>query len=497
MNFTRKIGLQGIGVIVAAAVVLELAAVVQYVSMRHSISSQVEEMAQRDLKATNHIVEVKRIAEDAIAGVLPEVERLLALGQEDSLHRALRRVVSEHPEIVGVDFAHRVDENGKRNGYFTFVDESTGNIADTVIGFDYTERSWYRDGIASDGFWSEPYMSRYYVILMSTYSRAVRDVNGNAVAVIGADIPMHELSSLSVQLYENQQRAMLPVVAFQLFGLLLLGIIIYRSIRSARRLNEANAEKEFINRELDIASRIQLAMLPGKSFADDCLEIAGSLVPAKQVGGDLYDYFVRDGKLFFSIGDVCGKGIPAAIFMSMTQAVFRSAASHLNEASRIVHSMNKQASRGNEAGMFVTLFVGVLDLSTGMLRYCNAGHEHPLVISGNSVRTLDTKSNLPIGAMEDTRYVDHEDQIVPGDTVLLFTDGLTEAMNAEEKLFGKERVVSTICGRKVEGDERVTQLLDTMSLAVAGFVRGAEQSDDLTMLAIRYKGASAAELTQN
>ena len=484
MNFSRITRLQGIGVIVAAAVVLELAAVVQYVSMRSAISSQVEEMAQRDLKATNRIVEVKRVAEDAIAGVLPEVERLLALRQEDSLHRALRRVVSEHPEIVGVDFAHRVGEDGVRNGYFTFVNEETGNIADTVIGFDYTERSWYRDGIVSDGFWSEPYMSRYYVILMSTYSRAVRDKNGNAVAVIGADIPMHELSSLSVQLYENQQRALLPVVAFQLFGLLLLGIIVYRSIRSARRLNAVNAEKEFMNRELDIASRIQLAMLPGKFFTDDCLEIAGSLVPAKQVGGDLYDYVIRDGKLFFSIGDVCGKGIPAAIFMSMTQAVFRSAASHLNDASRIVHSMNKQASRGNDAGMFVTLFVGVLDLSTGMLRYCNAGHEHPLVVTGKSVRTLNAKSSLPIGAMEETRYVEQETQLAPGDMVMLFTDGLTEAMNSENALFGRERVAQVISG------ETPQQLLDNMSQSVAGFVRGAEQSDDLTMLAIRYRGAA-------
>lgn len=484
MNFSRITRLQGIGVIVAAAVVLELAAVVQYVSMRSAISSQVEEMAQRDLKATNRIVEVKRVAEDAIAGVLPEVERLLALGQEDSLHRALRRVVSEHPEIVGVDFAHRVGDDGVRNGYFTFVNEETGNIADTVIGFDYTERSWYRDGIVSDGFWSEPYMSRYYVILMSTYSRAVRDKNGNAVAVIGADIPMHELSSLSVQLYENQQRALLPVVAFQLFGLLLLGIIVYRSIRSARRLNAVNAEKEFMNRELDIASRIQLAMLPGKFFTDDCLEIAGSLVPAKQVGGDLYDYVIRDGKLFFSIGDVCGKGIPAAIFMSMTQAVFRSAASHLNDASRIVHSMNKQASRGNDAGMFVTLFVGVLDLSTGMLRYCNAGHEHPLVVTGKSVRTLNAKSSLPIGAMEETCYVEQETQLAPGDMVMLFTDGLTEAMNSENALFGRERVAQVISG------ETPQQLLDNMSQSVAGFVRGAEQSDDLTMLAIRYRGVA-------
>ena len=482
MKFSRILKFQGIGVIIAAAVLLELTTAVQYFSIRSAISSQIEDMAQRDLRGTNHTVEVKNITEKAIADVLPEVERLFALGQEDSLHKVLQRVVMEHSEIVGVDFTHRVREDGVRNGYFTFVDEENGGIADTVIGFDFTERSWYREGIKSDGFWSEPYMSRYYVVLMSTYSRAVRDSTGEAVAVIGADIPMRELSALSVQLYENQKRALIPVIVFQLFGLIILGFLIYGSIRSARRLNAANAEKDFMNRELGIASRIQLAMLPAKTFADDSLEIAGSLVPAKQVGGDLYDYVIRDGKLFFSIGDVCGKGIPAAIFMSMTQAVFRSAASHLNDPSRIVHSMNKQASRGNETGMFVTLFVGILDLATGKLRYCNAGHEHPLVIAGKAVRTLKAKSHLPIGAMEETRYVEQETQLAPGDMVMLFTDGLTEAMNSQNALFGRERVAQVISGDSPQ------QLLDNMSRAVADFVRDAEQSDDLTMLAIRYKG---------
>jgi hypothetical protein len=481
MKISRITKFQGVGVIIVAAILLEVTTAVQYFSIRSAISSQIEDMAQRNLRGTNHTVEVKDITEKAIADILPEVERLFALGEEDSLHKVLQRVVREHSEIVGVDFTHRVREDGVRNGYFTFVDEENGGIADTVIGFDFTERSWYREGIKSDGFWSEPYMSRYYVVLMSTYSRAVRDSTGEAVAVIGADIPMRELSALSVQLYENQRRALIPVIVFQIFGLVILGFLIYGSIRSARRLNAANAEKEFMNRELGIASRIQLAMLPGKTFADDYLEIAGSLVPAKQVGGDLYDYVIRDGKLFFSIGDVCGKGIPAAIFMSMTQAVFRSAASHLNDPSRIVHSMNKQASRGNETGMFVTLFVGVLDLASGKLRYCNAGHEHPLVITGNTVRTLKAKSHLPIGAMEGTRYVEQETQLAPGDMVMLFTDGLTEAMNSDNALFGRDRVAQVISGDSPQ------QLLDNMSQAVADFVRNAEQSDDLTMLAIRYK----------
>ena len=481
MNTSRQTKIRSIVVLVAAALLLEVTTAVQYVSVRNGITEQINETAQRDLSATNHTADVKRITEETVAGILPEVERLVGLGDRDSLHRVLQQVVRKHSEIVGVDFTFRVGEDGIRDGYYTFVDDKTGDIADTVIGFDFTERSWYREGLHGNGFWSEPYDSRYYEAFMSTYSHPVHNAKGEVVAVIGADIPMTELSALASQLYANLQRSILPVILFQLFGLLVLGFIIYRSILSVRHLNEANAEKELVGRELGIASRIQQAMLPTEKLSDEYVEVVGNQVPAKQVGGDLYDYFVRDGKLFFSIGDVCGKGIPAAIFMSMTQAVFRSVASHEDDPARIVRSMNVQASKGNTTGMFVTLFVGVLDLSTGQLRYSNAGHEHPLIISNGEVRTLEAKSHLPIGVMEETRYQDQETQIAPGDMVMLFTDGLTEAMNVESALFGKERVVKAVRG------ESPQQLLDNMSQAVAGFVHGAEQSDDLTMLAIHFK----------
>lgn len=484
MNTSRQTKIRSIVVLVAAAILLELTTAVQYVSVRNGITEQINEMAQRDLSATSRTAEVKRLTEEAIAHVLPEVERLVELGDRDSLHRALQQVVREHSEIVGVDFTFRVGEDGVRDGYYTFVDDANGGIADTVIGFDFTERSWYREGLHGDGFWSEPYDSHYYEVFMSTYSHPVHNAKGEVVAVIGADIPMTELSALASQLYENLQHSILPIILFQLFGLLVLGFIIYRSILSVRRLNDVNAEKEFIGRELGIANRIQQSMLPTEKLSDERINVVGSQVPAKQVGGDLYDYFIRDGKLFFSIGDVCGKGIPAAIVMSMTQAVFRSVASHVNDAGHIVRSMNALASRGNDTGMFATLFVGVLDLTTGELRYCNAGHEHPLVITGKSVRTLKAKSHLPIGALEETHYVEQETQIAPGDMIMLFTDGLTEAMNAEHALFGKERVLQAIDG------DTPQQLLDSMSQAVAGFVRGAEQSDDLTMLAILYRGSA-------
>ena len=495
MNSSNLAKVRSVAVLVLAAVLLEATTAFQYISTRRAITAQIKEMAQQDLTSANRTFEIKEITEAVIAGVLPEVERLVALGQDDSLHRVLQHLIAITPEIVGIDFAYRVGEDGVRNGYFTFRDEETNEIKDTVIGFDYTERTWYREGLQGNGFWSEPYMSRYYVALMSTYSRPVRDSHGQTIAVIGADLPMRELSAMAVQLYDNQQRSLLMVIVLQVLGILVLGFIIYRSIVSVRKLNKVSAEKDLMNRELGIANRIQTAMLPPPMPANEFVEIVGSQAPAKQVGGDFYDYFIRDGKLFFNIGDVCGKGIPAALIMSMTQAVFRTIASKIDDPDQIVHGMNEMASRGNTTGMFATLFVGVLDLSTGLLRYSNAGHEKPIVVTGRKMRYLDVIANIPIGIMEEKTFKVQETNIAAGEVILLYTDGLTEAMNASEELFGLSRVEKTICGelgsdesRKLISFETSQQLLDTMSHSVASFVNGAEQSDDLTMLVIKYKG---------
>ena len=495
MNTSRQAKIRSITVIVVAALLLELTMAVQYISTKHAVTAQIKEMAQRDLNSTNRTAKVKEVSEGCVFESLTEVERLLELGKEDSLHKVLQHLVAIHPEIVGIDFVHRVGEDGVRNGYFTYRDDKSGKIRDTVIDFDYTERSWYRDGLQGNGFWCEPYMSHYYETLMSTFSHPVRNVKGEVVAVFGVDVPMHELSALTVQFYDNQHRSLVPVVILQLVGLLVLCFIIYRSILSARRLNKISAEKDLLNRELGIASRIQTAMLPPPMPANEFVEIVGSQAPAKQVGGDFYDYFIRDGKLFFNIGDVCGKGIPAALIMSMTQAVFRTIASKINDPDQIVHGMNEMASRGNTTGMFATLFVGVLDLSTGLLRYSNAGHEKPIVVTGRKMRYLDVIANIPIGIMEEKTFKVQETNIAVGEVILLYTDGLTEAMNASEELFGLSRVEKTICGelgsdesRKLISFETSQQLLDTMSHSVASFVNGAEQSDDLTMLVIKYKG---------
>ena len=468
MNTSRQTKIRSIVVLVVAAIFLELTTAVQYISTRRAITAQITEMAKHDLTSANRTFEVKEIAEAAIAAVLPEVERFIDTQQQDSLHMALQRVVANHPEIVGVDFAYRVGSDGLRDGYFTFK-----------------ERTWYREGLHGNGSWSEPYMSRYYVALMSTFSRPVHDPQGRVVAVIGADVPMRELSSMAVQLYDNQQRSLIPVIIFQLIGLVVLGFIMYRSILSVRKLSKVSAEKDLMNRELGIANAIQTAMLPPPMPANEFVDIVGSQVPAKQVGGDFYDYFIRDGKLFFNIGDVCGKGIPAALVMSMTQAVFRTIATKVDDPSLIVEGMNTMASRGNTTGMFATLFVGVLDLATGRLSYCNAGHEKPIIVTGKDMRYLSMTANVPIGIVEGKEYKTQKADIAAGDMILLYTDGLTEAMNAGEELFGLKRIENAICG---VGFVDPKQLLDTMKRTVSIFVNGAEQSDDLTMLVIKYKG---------
>jgi len=265
-----------------------------------------------------------------------------------------------------------------------------------------------------------------------------------------------------------------------LLALLALGLIIARSVKNNQKLQQANLTQERIGSELRIATNIQKEMLP-RSFALACddIDIFGSLTPAREVGGDLYDFFVRDEKLFFCIGDVSGKGVPSAIVMAVIHTMFRMASAHENNPARIMQTINETACEGNESNMFVTMFIGVLDLPTGHLRYCNAGHDRPVVVGGE---TLAEKANIPIGLFADFKYVMEETMLDDGAMLFLYTDGLTEAKNLERQQFGLPRVMATL----TDCPPNAAQLVERMKQAVQLFCRGAEQSDDLTLLAIRY-----------
>lgn len=278
------------------------------------------------------------------------------------------------------------------------------------------------------------------------------------------------------------------ILLLALLGMLLLGYIIYRSIRDQNSLQRVSVETARYTSELQVAQNIQKEMLPKHypPFADrHDVDIYGVLEPAREVGGDLFDFFMRDEKLFFCIGDVSGKGVPSALLMAVTHALFRSAAVHESNPARIMKSLNELSCENNESCMFVTFFVGVLDLPTGRLRYCNGGHDLPFVIDSTGIRYLPAAANMPIGLFADFVYEAQEALLAPGAMLFLYTDGLTEARNPQRELFGDARVSEALERLSVPGMTS-RQLLEGMNGAVASFIADAEPSDDLTMLAIRY-----------
>ena len=285
-------------------------------------------------------------------------------------------------------------------------------------------------------------------------------------------------------IYKGLRSIALKLGVLMLFGFALMVFIMWRTIRGHRRLQTVSAEKERIGSELRIASNIQNGMLP-KTFPPypdlEELTLYGSLTSAKEVGGDLYDFSVRDQKLFFCIGDVSGKGVPASLVMAVTRSLFRSVSSCIDNPSEIISQMNNAMSEMNENAMFVTLFIGVFDLYTGSLAYCNAGHCAPVLLGGETT-LIAVDANIPVGIMPDWQFSSQQTYIKPGQTLFLYTDGLTEAENSKLEQFGEERMLKALA----QTDTAPHPLIEGIKQVVHNFVGTAEQNDDLTMLAIQF-----------
>ena len=290
-----------------------------------------------------------------------------------------------------------------------------------------------------------------------------------------------------------QQRMMLIAIVC---GLLLIAVFLaiylrrrllqMKALKQAYdQLEEVTTQKERIESELRIAHNIQMSMVPMVFPEHDAFDVFASMTPAKEVGGDLYDFFVHGDQLFFCIGDVSGKGVPAALLMAETKSLVRAYASDGSMPDHIVSQINNNLSQNNGSQMFVTFFVGTLDLTSGLLRYCNAGHEDPVIVK-EEAHFLPVNRILPIGVIANTSYQMQEVVIEPHTTIFFYTDGLTEALNAEEKMFGEERILNEM-NRAIQARELSPRpLIERMIGAVHNFVGNTEQSDDLTMLAINY-----------
>lgn len=274
------------------------------------------------------------------------------------------------------------------------------------------------------------------------------------------------------------------VTGIHLLGILMLIVILIVTVLNQQKLVQVKEKEGRIDSELRVASDIQMAMLP-KVFPPfperKDVDIFASLIPAKAVGGDLYDYFIREERLYFCIGDVSGKGVPASLVMSVTRSLFRTVAGHEKSPQRIVTTMNRNLVEMNVNDMFVTLFCGVLDLKTGHLRYCNAGHNAPYVLGAGGSQALPVIPNLPLGIMDAMFFSEQETDLLPGDGIFLYTDGLNEAENTELELFGMDRVEALL-----DASLPATELVHVLEQGVKSFVGEAPQSDDLTLLSIRF-----------
>ena len=261
------------------------------------------------------------------------------------------------------------------------------------------------------------------------------------------------------------------------------------------RIRSITSEKERIVAELSLASRIQEGMLPQTfpPFPDHPeIDVFGVMDPAREIGGDFFDYFLIDeDHMGLVIADVSGKGVPAALFMMASKIILQSVAMLGNDPAEILNRTNEAVCSNNPAEMFLTVWFGILELSTGKLTAANAGHEYPaLMAPGGRFETFRDKHGFIIGGMEDTKYTQYELTLQPGAKLFVYTDGVPEATRADNGLFGVERMLAAL---NEDPAAAPVQLLKNVRRAVDDFVGEAEQFDDLTMLCLEYRGKPAQE----
>ena len=256
------------------------------------------------------------------------------------------------------------------------------------------------------------------------------------------------------------------------------------------KIRTITAETERIGTELALATRIQAAMLPHvfPPFPSrQEFDIYASMDPAKEVGGDFYDFFLTDqDHLCMVMADVSGKGVPAALFMMAAKIILQSCAMLGGSPAQILTKTNEAICSNNQEEMFVTVWLGILEISTGKLTAANAGHEYPLICrAGGAYEIFKDRHGLVIGAMENVKYREYELQLQPGDRLFVYTDGVPEANNDRNELFGMERMLKALNADAASAPE---ETLKSMRAAVDSFVQDAQQFDDLTMLCMEYRG---------
>ena len=295
---------------------------------------------------------------------------------------------------------------------------------------------------------------------------------------------VYDIQGKEMQIAEQKASLLQTRVVALLVAIVLLTVVFVVYSILNRRAAKMKVAQQRIEGELQIARDIQMSMVPHTFPQREGLDMYASMTPAKEVGGDLYGYLIRDHMLYFAVGDVSGKGVPASLFMAQATRLFQTMADQGMLPAEICTRMNKVlGGEDNVNGMFVTMFVGMLNMDTGHLHFCNAGHNPPVIGGGaNHGDFMQMEANAPIGLWPDLQYVGEEIDSVKGRPLFIYTDGLNEAEDPELRQFGDERLLSIL--RNTHFDT-AQQVIETLAADVAAHRNGADPNDDLTMLCLR------------
>ena len=494
-NVTKKTR-NSIILIVTAALMAQVLTIVEYVYVRKKTKQQAVERAYGDLHEMQRIVNLKTSVETAVENALGEV--LVNLQNPNAFYGIASRMVARNQHIVGCAVAMQPGLYHQGDSLFAPFAYPASNDKNELprtklLPYDYTRQEWYTKPFKADSaIWSEPYTDTGGSgLLIHTYGKPIHNSKGQVIGILTADVHFKELAQSNDDTYQQFDKVSIIGFLLQLLALLLISWIVWRYFTKFRTMNKLIMDQELLSKELQIASDIQKAMMPQKSSKDNALhhvDIHDCLISAPDISADFYDYFFIGTKVVFCIGDVPGSNVKAALLMSVTRTVFRTAATAQGNKENgpspaaIIASMNHSMCTINYSQMFATLFVGVLDLTNARLTYCNAGNPAPVILyASTGAKPLDVNSNIPIGIVDDYKFTEQKITLIDDFTLFLYNDGVYETMNANNTPYGQKRLMTRLNSLAGEKPEKV---LEKMRETLENHRGSAELTDDVLMLTI-------------
>lgn len=488
---------RGITIIIVAAVLSEVVSVGTYYYIKYAVSWRMSEQTSKNLKELERINNMKARVESAVMATVTAVEEKIEDPKE--LYRICAKLVDRNPHIIGSAVALAPEFCSKDEtafAAFAYQVADGSAVMTKQLPYDYQHSEWYAHSVEKDtAWWSEPYKDTGGSdMLIYTFSAPIHNQRHECIGVLTGDIDYKEMVFQRPGEETEFGRLFMWIFFSQIVSIVLIVFIVWRSTKSIRLLNKVTAVQDVMTRELQIASNIQSSMLPVTPNQENMrhqVDVKVKLLSANDISADFYDYLYVGHSMVFCLGDVPGSSVRASIVMAITRSVFRTAAMSISNADgvpsavAIIKAMNRSLYSFNESGMFTTMFVGVLNLDTAKLTYCNAGHPWPVMLSPNGdLRPFELKPNVPVGILEDYDYEELHVTLTKGSTLFLYTDGLYETENYRHEVFGQKRMMARLA-KSAESNESPQKVIDRMVTAVEDFRGNTPRRDDAVMVAIR------------